>query len=87
MSRSGVVKLQGTAGSVERCRRDRISMKKEAGTALDAGQKISRCGVCGSGFWNCARSVARVRRWMSSSKLNRSWIVVLVSFDKDSKVI
>jgi single-stranded DNA-specific DHH superfamily exonuclease len=30
MSRSGEVKLQGTAGSVERCRRDRISMKKEA---------------------------------------------------------
>jgi len=50
MSRSGTVKLQGTAGSVERCRRDRISMKKEAGTALDAGQKILRCGVCGSGF-------------------------------------
>jgi len=41
MSRSRVVKLQGTAGRVERCRRDRISMKKEAGAALDAWQKIS----------------------------------------------
>ena len=87
MSRSGAVKLQRIAGSVERCRRDRISMKKEAGRALDAGQKISRCGVYGSGFGHIARSVARVRRCILSSNLNRSWIVVLVSFDKDSKVI
>ena len=80
--------MQGTAGSVERCRRDRIiSMKKEAGRAWDAGQNFSRCGVCGSGFGHIARSVARVRRCILSSNLNRSWIVVLVSFDKDSKVI
>ena len=87
MSRSRALKEQVTAGSVKRSRMDRISMKKEAGEALDAQRKNSRCVVSGTGVFHLARG--RVRDGMSRSfpKLNSSWIILLLSFDKDSKEI
>ena len=87
MSRSRALKVQITAGSVRRGRLDRISMKKEAGEALDAQLKNSRCVVGGTAFSHLARG--RVRDGMSRSfpKLNSSWIILLLSFDKDSKEI
>ena len=61
MSRSRALKVQITAGSVRRGRLDRISMKKEAGEALDAQLKNSRCVVGGTGVFSPCESQSE--RW------------------------
>jgi hypothetical protein len=87
MSRSKVRKVQRTADSVERGHMDRISMNKEAGLALDARLKNSRCVVSGTGISHLAGARVRDRMNRTSPKFNSSWRIVLLSFDKDSKVI
>jgi hypothetical protein len=61
-------------------------MNKEAGLALDARLKNSRCVASGTGI---SLAGARVRdgKSRSSPKFNSSWRIVVLSFDKESKVI
>ena len=80
--------MQRTARSVERGHMDRISMNKEAGLALDARLKNSRCVASGTGIsHHLAGTRVRDGNSRSSPKFNSSWRIVLLSFDKDSKVI
>ena len=80
--------MQRTAGSLERGHMVRISMNKEAGLALDARLKNSRCVASGTGISHLAGG-ARVRdgKSRSSPKFNSSGRIVVLSFDTDSKVI
>ena len=78
--------MQRTAGSVERGHMDRISMK-EAGLALDARLKNSRCFASGTGISHLAGARVRDGKSRSSPKFNSSWRIVVLSFDKESKVI